>query len=155
VADAAACARAASALQTELDLSQRVAEARLADVASLEAALAEATAREAALQAAAGGGGGGAGGARLDGIDALYLKNVVLRFIEASAGGRDPSAAAAALPAVATLLQFSREEFGRASAATCDAAAARAAGAPPGAAVLADAGVGLASLSIAGYTLRL
>ena len=53
---------------------------------------------------------------RMEGLDTLYLKNILVKFLEAaytdaSAAYTDASAAAALLPVLATLLQFSPSEF--------------------------------------------
>ncbi|PNH04377.1 hypothetical protein TSOC_009466, partial [Tetrabaena socialis] len=55
-----------------------------------------------------GGGGGGAGGD--GGASALYLKNVLLKFLEAHLSGK-AAERDMLLPAVATLLQASQEEY--------------------------------------------
>ncbi len=73
------------------------------------------TASLATAGAAGGGGGGGAGGGAggggrvLEGVDIIYLKNVVLKFLEAALAGRVPERDAL-LPAVATLLQVRSPE---------------------------------------------
>ena len=46
---------------------------------------------------------------RMEGLDTLYLKNILVKFLEAAY--TDASAAAALLPVLATLLQFSPSEF--------------------------------------------
>eukprot|EP00959_Pyramimonas_sp_CCMP1952_P295891 6189202-Pyramimonas_sp.AAC.1 len=45
----------------------------------------------------------------MEGLDVLYLKNVVIKFLEASTKGEATSTAL--LPVIATLLQFTPEEF--------------------------------------------
>jgi hypothetical protein len=45
----------------------------------------------------------------IDGLDVIYLKNVVIKFLEASTSGSATSTAL--LPVIATLLQFTPEEF--------------------------------------------
>jgi hypothetical protein len=90
----------------------------------------------------------------LDGVDILYLRNVIIRLLEAVSRS-DLDAVCALLPVVATLLQVPAPEFKRLSDSLLDAAAAarREREARGGAAAVGPNLLG-ATLSIGGYTLR-
>lgn len=51
----------------------------------------------------------------MEGLDVLYLKNVVIKFLQATSSGS--SSSQALLPVIATLLQFSPDEFKQTQAA--------------------------------------
>jgi hypothetical protein len=140
-----------AALEAQVQASQAVAQARLADAEALDtqvAALAEQLRRQSACVP---------GSLQLEGVDVLYLRNVLIRLLEAMARA-DLDACAQLLPVIATLLQLPPQDFQRLSTQLCDAAAqARAAKAATGGGGGGGGGGSLlgASFSVAGYTLRM
>jgi chromosome segregation ATPase len=133
----AAAARGRAALEASAADWERLAGVRLRQVAELEERLGEAGAELESLRtklptALAG----------LEGVDVLYLRNVCIELMKASAR-RDARSVATLLPVVATMLQMSRTEFRALSEMLCSAR---------------DDGAGdevLGHIRVGGYTLRL
>ena len=138
-----------AALEAQVQAAQAVAQARLADAEALDAqvaALSEQLRRQSACVP---------GSLQLEGVDVLYLRNVLIRLLEAISR-TDLDACAQLLPVIATLLQLPPQDFQRLSTQLCDAAAqARAAKAAGGAGGGAGGSLLGASFSLGGYTLRM
>lgn len=137
-----------AALEAQLQASQAVAQARLADAEALDAQVASLTEQLRRQSACV------PGSLQLEGVDVLYLRNVLIRLLEAMARA-DLDACAQLLPVIATLLQLPPQDFQRLSTQLCDAAAqARAAKAATGGGGGGGSLLG-ASFSVGGYTLRM